>query len=191
VSKNFQVGIPISFSPLGLASEAVTDSSFGYSDSYFMSAFSIGLSLKYLIFTGGFEPFVSASPFVEPIGIDYSAVWTQTGSTSKVNGEYSGTMMGAVFKLGVDWHLDETLILTPFFGYAYDAPTQFTGNATYTNSAQPNGPSQLIVAPNPLDPGSGNSIQAQPKSTTPPPNSRPLQMDMSGLEAGVQLGAFF
>jgi tetratricopeptide (TPR) repeat protein len=191
LTKNLQIGIPFSFFPVGTASDSVSNQSGSEShvESSLISALSIGFSLKYLIFTGGFEPFISVAPFMEPIGIDYSSTDTASGTTTKVSGSYSGTSVGALFKAGADLHLDDTFVITPFFAYNFASPTQFTGNAAYVNSPQPNGHGTLEMAPNPIN--GQESITVLPDGATPPPNSRPLGMDLSGLEGGISFGAFF
>ncbi|MGH7739013.1 MAG: hypothetical protein ACREL1_02595, partial [bacterium] len=104
-------------------------------------------------------------------------------------GNYSGTTEGAVFKAGTDWHLDDTFVLSPFIGYVFASPTQFSGSVTYNDGSQPNGPSGLEMEPD--SGGGGDKIVPLAKGATPPPFSRPLAMDLSGLEFGVHLGAFF
>jgi tetratricopeptide (TPR) repeat protein len=190
LSKNLQLGIPFSFFPVGSASDSVSNKS-GTSvhiDSSLISALSIGLSLKYLIFVGGLEPYISVAPFMEPMDIEYSAWDTASGTTTKVSGSYSGSTVGALFKAGADCHLDDTFTLSPFIAYNFASPTEFLGNATYTNSSQKNGPSTLEIAP---DSNNRYVIVPVPQGSRPPPNGRPLEMDLSGLEFGISFGAFF
>ncbi len=191
LTKNLQIGIPFSFFPVGAASDSVSNQSGSDShvESSLISALSIGFSLKYLIFTGGFEPFILVAPFMEPISIDYNSTDTVSGNATKVSGTYSGTSVGALFKAGADLHLDDTFVITPFFAYNFASPTQFTGNATYINSPQPNGHGTLEMAPNPIN--GQDSITVLPDGSTPAPNSRPLGMDLSGFEGGISFGAFF
>lgn len=192
LTKNLQLGIPLAFCPMGSASESVSNSDGSESDinSYLISAFTVGLELKYLIFQGGdFEPFVSVTPYLEPISIDYSSWHTASGATQKIEGNYSGTTEGAVFKAGTDWHLDDTFVLSPSIGYVFASPTQFTGSVTYNDGSQPNGPSGLEMEPDAG--GNGDKIEPLPKGSTPPLFSRPVAMDLSGFEFGIHLGAFF
>ncbi|HET9869524.1 MAG TPA: tetratricopeptide repeat protein, partial [bacterium] len=123
LSKNFQVGIPFSFSPVGEARDEVSNTNKvdDYVDSFNITELSLGLDLKYLIFCGGFEPFVSVAPFFAPIAIDYGAQATSGGTTQKVTGNYEGDNVGAVFKLGADLHLDDTFVVTPFLGYVFSS----------------------------------------------------------------------
>ena len=190
LTKNLQIGIPFSFFPVGVSSDSVSNQSgsFSHVESSLISALSIGFSLKYLIFTGGFEPFILVAPFMEPIEIDYSSTDTVSGNTTKVSGSYSGTSVGALFKAGADLHLDDTFVLTPFFAYNFASPTQFTGDATYINSATPNGHGTLEMAP---DSNGQEAIYVLRDGSTPAPNSRPLGMDLSGFEGGISFGAFF
>jgi len=45
------------------------------------------------------------------------------------------------------------------------------------------------MAPNPVN--GQDSLYVLPDGSTPPANSRPLGMDLSGFEVGISFGAFF
>ncbi|HVM32682.1 MAG TPA: hypothetical protein VMU88_06075, partial [bacterium] len=180
----------VAFEPMGAATDKLTDTTSGdkASDSFILSSLCLGMSLKYLIFTGGFEPFISVSPFFEPIAIDYGGQSVVGGNGVNVSGSYEGDDVGALFKAGADIHLDESLVLTPFLGYNFSSPVQFKGNATYTGVAGKDGPSQLMMEP---DPKNRLIVTPQPLKDAPPPNSEPFSLDLSGFEMGLALGAFF
>jgi len=185
LGSSFEIGLPFAIFPVGTVTETVASTYGNYSSSYAVSAFSIGLDFRYLLLAGDFQPFIGAGGLLVPISIN--AAGNYYGSTS--SGSYSGTAAGGQVQLGVDWHLGDTFVVSPYGSYQFATANSFTGTSTTTSGGTSQTQSgQLMVVPNPPY---GNSIFFIQNGTTPPDGSRPLIVDLSGITGGLQLSVFF
>jgi hypothetical protein len=188
---SLEIGIPLAFFPVGTASDTISDAgnSYNLSESFVLSAFSAGLNIRYFLMKGDFRPFVAAGGLVMPISIGYSFSEIYTGYSSVGTGSFSGMAIGGQAQIGLDWHLGETFIVSPFVGYQVASAGLFTGNLSgMTNGTAISGPGSLQMEPI----GTlGEGISAATDGYALPAGSHPLQMDLGGIQAGVQISAFF
>jgi tetratricopeptide (TPR) repeat protein len=191
LSDNLEMGIPLAFGLIGNVTDKLSGSNFNGTDSYAISAFSVGGNLRYLIGKGSFQPFICAGFLVEPISIAYTL--NESGSSSPAtvfSANLTSVAVGGQISAGLDWHLGDTFVISPFAGFQLASTSSpFTGNATETvnGSTVNSGQAQLEMEP---VQNFGNQIILT-GNQTPPSGSRPFQMDLSGPVAGIELSAFF
>jgi Flp pilus assembly protein TadD len=181
LGQGLELGLPLSYFPVGTVTDTLQDNSgSSFKDSYDLSAFSVGLSVKYDFGKGDLQPFVLGEAFVEPMNIGYTV--TNPGNPPQSQ-SFSGIAIGGLLKAGVDWHLDDTFVVSAFLGYQATSSATFEG----TDASGATGTFELVPTPygNEIEPVGDND-----KSSLPP-GSRPLQVDLSGLIGGFQIGAFF
>jgi tetratricopeptide (TPR) repeat protein len=189
LGSSFELGIPLAILPVGEVSESATGSQQGndFSQSYTISAISIGLTGRYLIGLGkGLQLFVGGGPCLIPVIIDYN-LSTPSGLAS---GTFTSVGFGGQIQLGLDWHLGSTFVVSPFGGFQFASASAFTG--TITGSGNGGTPvsetGQLEVTTN----SNGSAIYfLQNGQTAINTNDRPAQVDLSGPFGGIQLSAFF
>ncbi len=206
LSQNFEIGVPWAVIPVGTASDTIQDNlGDTVTDSYNISAFAIGLNLRYLFGSGSFQPFIAGGPMIVPINIGYSAGATLGGTPYYTSsGNFTGTAVGGQVQLGLDWHLGDTFVISPFAGYQIASGNSFQATINSTGGASSGQTAQLQVIPTssgsaitPVSNGklilpvlNGNSGFLAAGSDAPA-GSRPLEMDLSGPFGGIQLSAFF
>ena len=100
IGTNLEVGLPLSYLPIGTVSDASQDNnSVTMTDSYNISAFSVGLNLRYFFLQGDWKPFVSAGGLIVPISIAYSSAATVENSYSySASGTFEGIDMEDKFQ---------------------------------------------------------------------------------------------
>ena len=188
---DFEIGLPFTIHPIGTVMDSSQDAN-GYSNvtSYNLSAFSIGLDGRYFISLGkGFQIFAAAGPLLVPVSISYTSTTTEPGLTSTQSGNFSSTAFGGQIQAGFDWHLGDTFVVSPMVGYQLMTADSFQGTLTtaQTGAQTTSSPGQMEVIPTP----NGNSIVVLANNLTFPAGSRPLQVDLSGLKAGLQISVYF
>jgi tetratricopeptide (TPR) repeat protein len=210
LSPNFEIGVPWAIIPVGTASDALQDSNgVTITDSYNISAIAIGLNVRYLFGSGSFQPYIAGGPLVVPINIGYSAAATTpspdpTFPSYTSSGNFTGVAVGGQASLGLDWHLGDTFVVTPFAGYQFASANSFQATVNSNSGASSGQTATLEVIPTsfgsvitPVSNGklilpvaNGNQVPLQVGSDAPA-GSRPLEMDLSGPFGGIQLSAFF
>jgi tetratricopeptide (TPR) repeat protein len=187
---NLEIGLPLAFFPVGTATDTIigTSSGLNYTDSYSISAFSVGLNARYFFMKGEIRPFVGGGALVMPISIDYKFSETSSGFSASANGSFSALAIGAQIQGGADWYLDKTFVISPFVGYQIASADPFKGTFSSTSFGTTTSyTGQLEMEPY----SNGYLIYADSDSYTPPSGSRPLKVDLGGIMAGIQLSAFF
>jgi tetratricopeptide (TPR) repeat protein len=194
LGSDFALGLPFAILPVGTATEGLQDNSgYNLSSSYDISAFSVGLDAWYFIPLGKtMQMFVSAGPLFVPISLNYQTNLTLGGGspvTTTQTGTFSSTGMGGQFQIGLDWHLGDTIVISPMVGYQLASGNGFQGslssaiNGTGTGSSQ----GQLELYSTPY----GNRIGFFANNQTVPSGATLLTVDLSGLKTGLQLSAYF
>jgi tetratricopeptide (TPR) repeat protein len=190
---SFEIGLPFAILPVGTVSESYSDSQGNTdSESYNISAFSIGLNARYLMNIGkDMQVFIAGGPRFIPISIDYKSSSSDTSGTfDSKSGTFTSSAFGGQIQLGLDWHLGDTFVVSPFGGFQFASANLFTGTLTDnpTGGTATSNPAQLEVTKT----SNGNQIYFLQKGQTPVSTSdRPVQMDLSGPFGGLQLSAFF
>ena len=191
LGNNLEIGLPLAFFPVGTASDAVSNASgsYAFNDSFAISAFSAGLNLRYILKMGDFQPFFAVGGLIEPISIDWTFNQTSGSDVETATGSFSGMAVGGQVQLGLDWHLGDTFAISPFAGYQFASANLFTGKA----KAVQNGTEKVYNGQLELQKVGENeyAIFFDSSDFNPPAGSRPLQMDLSGIKAGVMISAFF
>ena len=119
---------------------------------------------------------------------------------------FTGIAVGGQASLGLDWHLGDTFVISPFAGYQFASGNSFQSTVNNSNSsgASSGQTAQLEVVPtsngNVITPVSngkfilpvlnGGQLPFEAGSAIPS-GSRPLEIDLSGPYAGLQVSAFF
>jgi tetratricopeptide (TPR) repeat protein len=154
----------------------------------------VGLSVKARLLKfdrGRIRLFIEADPDVyfanlSVVNSDTSFGW----GFIPVNGNFSTTGFGAVFKLGVEWKPLPNSLVGFFAGYQLANLNGFTGTAAANGSTTPV-PGQLETERS----GSNTQIGFVPNGTTLtlPPGAQlaPTSLDLSGMLLGAQLTALF
>ena len=202
---DLQVGLPVNLMPVGTASDNLQDNNgVTFMDSYNITGLSIGLDLRYFFMKGDWRPYVCAGGLVAPINIEYSASANQgTTQLYSASGNFAGVAAGGQFSAGLDWHLGDTFVVSPFAGFQFAGGNSFQATI---NSGSPGAgqTTQLYVIPtsvgNVIAPVSNGKLVlpvlngSQPSLAADsdiPSGSRPLEIDLSGPYAGIQVSAFF
>lgn len=202
LSPNLELSLPLGFIPVGTADDNFAAPDLGeiFSDSFQISVFMVGLSVRYLIGTGDFQPFVSAGPLLVPISISYTSNLTNANGVYTGSGSFSSMGFGGQAQLGLDWHIGETFVLSPFAGFQVVTASGFT-SSNFSNSG--NGVNvagqnaQLEMVPtaygsNLLAVSNGYVAQSPAGVSLPAPSgAKPLTVDLSGVNVGLHLSAFF
>ena len=197
VSPNFELGLPIGYMPVGTAKNDIHNSNgVTFTDSLNISTVLVGLNARYLIGNDSFQPFIGVGPLLAMMNIDYQFDYKGVGQAS-ASGNFTGMGFGVQAQLGVDWHLGDTFVISPFAGYQLASANSFQSTVSGANGS--NQTAQLQVVPsvygNVITPvADGNlilPIYGGSASTQAPTGSRPLVVDLSGLKAGIQISAFF
>lgn len=191
LGSSFEIGLPFAILPIGTITDTTQDAN-GYNATtqYNLSAFSIGLDGWYFIPLGKeFQLFACAGPLFVPISIAYTGTTTNPGITSTQSGTFSSTGFGGQIQAGFDWHMGDTFVISPMVGYQWVTADAFQGtlSASPTVPSAASGPGQLEVIPT----SNGNAIEYLANNQTAPAGSRALQVDLSGLKAGLQISVYF
>ncbi len=142
----------------------------------------ISLKIRFLKFDRGrIRLFVEADPDayfanLSVVNSDTSTPW----GFIPVNGNFSTTGFGSLFKLGVEWKPLPNSLVGFFAGYQLANLNGFKGSANSVSG-------QLETERS----GSTTTIDFVPDGTTPPAGSQPLALDLSGMILGTQLTALF
>jgi tetratricopeptide (TPR) repeat protein len=209
LGNNLEIGLPLAVFSVGTVSDTIQDTSGDtLTDTYDISAVSVGLNLKYLFLSGDMQPYISAGGLVEPIAISYSAASTNLfneGYSYTMPGNFSGMAVGGQIQLGLDYHLGDTFAITPFVGYQFASagPLQSTTSAdTAGNEAGQTAELEIIPtsAGNVITPVSNgkfivpvlNGVQTPfAAGSSVPAGSKPVEIDLSGVKLGIGAAVFF
>lgn len=209
IGTNLQIGLPIAIMPVGAASDSLQDNNgVTVTDSYNITAVSLGVDVRYLFDMGDMQPYLCAGALVAPINIAYSASATlqpnPTFPPYTASGNFTGVAAGGQFSTGLDWHLDDTFVVTPFLGFQFASGNSFQANISSSNTGNSGQTAQLEIVPTsvgnvvtpvvngklmlPVLNGSQAPLEA---GSDVPPGSRPLAIDLSGPFFGIGVSAFF
>ncbi len=202
LSPNFELGLPIGMMPVGTASETTqNDSGFTMTDSYNISAFTVGVNARYLLGAGDIQPFIAGGILVAPISIDYLGTFgfpTDPNNYDSAKGTFMGMAFGGQAQLGLDWHLGDMFCVSPFVGYQVASAGDFSADVQGGG-----GKAQLSVVPtadgNLITPVAGGKFVMHVIDSKTvyfpgddvPAGTKPLSVDLGGVTAGVQISAFF
>jgi len=188
---SFGIGLPFAFLPIGSFSEAASDDNGNrFSSLYDISAFAIGLDAwGFLPLGKDFQIFAAAGPLFVPVNISYNSSSVWPGVTDAQNGIFSSTAFGGQIKTGIDWNLGPSFVISPMVGYQFVSANSAQGTLTnaQTGVATTVTEGQLEIIPTPK----GNGLIFLSNAQTAPVGARPLEIDLSGLKAGLQFSAFF
>ena len=201
LSPNLEIGLPIGMMPVGTASDNISDSGGDtVNDSFKISAFTAGVNVRYLLGAGDFQPFIAGGILVAPINIDYTSnIGNPAGTYYQASGNFTSMGLGGQAQLGLDWHLGDTFVVSPFVGYQVAS----AGNFTASIQGASGGTAQLSVVPTAdgkiITPvADGKLILPVVESTgvlaagsDAPAGTAPLTVDLGGLTAGIQISIFF
>jgi tetratricopeptide (TPR) repeat protein len=185
LNPQFEVGLPFAVLPIGNVSLASQDG-FGnmVSSGYSLNGFKIGPAVRLFSGKKPFQFFLAAEPFVCPINIKYNAETVQSGVTVTQAGSFSGMALGGLLQAGLDVSIGDHFKITPVVGYQVAAANSFTGSLTTANGS--NGEAgQLEFS------SIGQGIYFLANGQTPASGDTPVQVDLSGFQAGLFLSGFF
>ncbi len=189
---HFEVGLPVAYTPVGTVSETIQSSLYGNSSqSFAISAYSIGLNARYLAGEGDLQAFLAGGPLVVPVMMNVTCSNYPILTPFYPNGLGSGTgnfscvAVGGQAQVGLDWHLDDHFLVSPSLGYQWVVANDFTGTLAGSGNTVK---SRLEFNTNPVN---GSQITQVPVGNPDPSGMRPLQVDLSGIIIGLYLSAFF
>ncbi|HJT24658.1 MAG TPA: tetratricopeptide repeat protein, partial [bacterium] len=138
LTPNLQVGLPIAILPVGNASDNLQDNNgVTIKDSYNITAVAFGPDLRYFFGAGEMQPYICAGAVIAPINIVYSASATLQPNPFyppyTASGNFTGTAAGGQISAGLDWHLGDTFVVSPFAGFQFVSGNSF--QATVNNSS--------------------------------------------------------
>ena len=187
----FEIGVPFNILVIGKATQTFQDST-GYSQTiaYDVSAFSVGLNARYAFGNGIVRPFIGVGGLLAPIGMNYTNIVNTAppSTTTSLSGTFSGMAFGGQGQVGVDFHVGDPFVISIFGGYETATANSFKGSVTTSGtgtSTTDNG--QLGVATS----SSGPYITFLKDGDPAPTGFRPLQVDLTGILAGIHLSVFF
>ncbi len=189
VGPNFEIGLPFSIMPVGNVSSPSSGTS-GYADtiSYSISGFSVGLNGRFILGSGPLRIFAAGGGLLVPVGISYSDILNVLNNTTQISGNFSSLSFGGQAQLGFDFHVGEPFVVSLFGGYQSASANGFKGSvATSVNGTTTTDPGQLGV----FDDTNGKKVTFLKDGNAAPLNFRPLQIDLSGVLAGIHLAIFF
>ncbi len=185
-----EVGLPFCVMPVGKVTETSQNAT-QYNDarSYAISAFSVGLNLRYVFGSGPVRPFIAGGGLLVPITISLTDIVNYPSNpTSSTSGDFSGMAIGGQGQVGVDFHIGDPFVLSLFGGYQLASANSFKGSVTTSGSGPTttdNG--QLGV----FDDTNGKKIIFSDGSFAPPPGFRSLEINLSGVMGGIHLSVYF
>ncbi len=169
IGSNLEIGIPLSYLPVGKFTESYIYQGVAGSDSFDISAFSVGLNLRYLFGEGDIRPFIGAGGFVMPMSMDYSST-----PSNAMAGTYSSMGAGGQGQAGVDFRLGENAGISAYGGYETASADSFKNGSL---SLQ-----MVTIAANETFIGASSTTTA---------NSRPFKLNLSGPFGGIMIAGFF
>lgn len=179
---DIELGFLVAAIPVGTMSENYSNNGQTQSYSFGVTAFELGLNLRWLIGDGPVKFFIAAGPMLTPISVSYNATANQVPLT----GNFISWGFGGQAQLGIDIHVDNNISFGPFVSLQAVSADNFTGNVTdSTNNINTTG--TLYTLPN----GQWPAIVPVTAGQTVPSGATPTTIDLSGVVPGFHLSMFF
>ena len=191
-SPNFEIALGIGIFSVGKYSIDVTSQCLddptltdSIKKAYDVSAMPIGLSLGYSFGKGKVSPKIGA-------GVDYYSVKIKETTSIMLNfdpfgsygytGEYKASGVGGHFDFGLDFKFGSSVVMGPYFRYRMAKFTDFKGTITAGGETED---ATLMVDE------STRIIVPVPDDATDVTGVRPVDIDLSGLQIGLNVSVFF
>jgi tetratricopeptide (TPR) repeat protein len=182
LAQDIELGFVVAVMPVGTFSEQYSQGGITTSNSYEITAYELGLNLRWLIGEGPVKFFIAAGPLLAPISINYSNVMNDV----PINGNFTSWGFGGQVQLGVDFHVLGNISFGPFVTLQAISANNFSGDLIdNANNLDIN--ATLYTLPN----GQWPFIKPIPSSQTPPSGASPTTVDLSGIVPGFHLSMFF
>jgi tetratricopeptide (TPR) repeat protein len=182
LENDIELGLIVAVEPVGTFSEQYSQSGITTTNSYVITAYELGLNLRWLIGEGPVKFFIAGGPLLVPISINYSSVVNDVPTT----GNFSSWGFGGQLQLGVDFHLLGNISFGPVVTIQAMGANNFTGDLINNANNLDQG-ATLYTSPN----GPWPAIQPITTGQTPPAGSNPTNVDLSGIVPGFHLSMFF
>ncbi len=164
-----------------------------------ISSMNLGLGLKYMFGQGKLKPFLGLGAAYLPVKLTWSE--TMTPADLRLSGDFKATAIGLQLQLGADLAMGESFALTPYVGYRMAKAKGFSGTAAVAaGGLSASAAGKLVVyegtngnqtAFTPDDPAVATELAAYTGFPNPLPGARDLEVDLSGVQAGLMLSLFF
>ena len=182
LAQDIELGFVVAVMPVGTFSEQYSQGGTTTTNSYEITAYELGLNLRWLIGEGPVKFFIAAGPLLAPISINYSNVVNDV----PINGNFTSWAFGGQVQLGVDFHVLGNISFGPLVTLQAVSANNFSGDLIdNANNLDIN--ATLYTLPN----GQWPSIKPIPSSQTPPSGASPTNVDLSGIVPGIHLSMFF
>lgn len=178
MNAHLDIGIPLSYLPVGTVSYQVQSSVSGNSStSYGLSGQVGGLNVRVLAGNAPLQFFASGGPRLASMQV----LLNNSSASGSFSDQFNSLSVGAQAQVGVDWEFADNFILSCSGGYLWLHSGHLTGNFL-------NGLYRLEYDPNST---SGNLISLVPESGPDPQGMVPLDIDLSGPTGSMSLSLVF
>ena len=177
-------------------------------DSYNISAFAVGAQGRYTFSHGDFRPFFAAGVMGVPMQIAFSSTDYYVNSTfhyetDTTNGTFTAVGIGGMAELGLDWDLGDGFVVSPSVGYQFASASNFQAAVQSSSGSASQGQTVTLnvvqtdfgSAIEPVSNGKLMRVMYQKNAVLFPgdnaPSNSPMQVDLSGLKAVLQVGYNF
>jgi len=182
LEQDIELGFIVAVEPVGTFNEQYSQYGNTTTNSYTITAYELGLNLRWLIGEGPVKFFIAAGPLLAPISINYSS----TVNNVPITGNFSSWGFGGQVQLGVDFRMLGNISFGPFVTLQAISANNFTGDLI-DNSNNLDIGSTLYTLPN----GQWPSVRPIATGQTPPTGSNLTNVDLSGIVPGIHLSMFF
>jgi tetratricopeptide (TPR) repeat protein len=182
LENDIELGFIVAVEPVGTFNEQYSQNGSTTTNSYTITAYELGLDLRWLIGEGPVKFFIAGGPLLVPISINYNSTVNDVPTT----GNFSSWGFGGQLQLGVDFHVLGNISFGPVVTIQAMGANNFTGDLI-NNSNNLDVGAALYTLPN----GQWPSIQPIPTGQTAPAGSNPTNVDLSGIVPGFHLSMFF
>jgi hypothetical protein len=179
---DIELGFLIASIPVGTFTEDYEQGGNSTINSYAITAYELGLNLRWLIGEGPVKFFLAGGPLLTPISITY----TQSVNAVPETGQFVSWGFGGQLQLGIDFHVDNNIAFGPFVTLQAVSANNFTGNVT-DNANNVNTTGTLYT----LSGGQWPAILPVTAGQTVPSGASPTTVDLSGVVPGFHLSMFF
>jgi hypothetical protein len=205
LSKEFEGGLSVGILPMGTASDDISDGSGdSLTDSYQITAASIGVVGRFFVLDGDFKPWVAAGPLVVPVNVDYKYDYEVPSFSYSVSfaGPFNGFGLGVQAQLGIDIQVFDSVSFSVFGGYLVASANNLQGTLGQVSNI-PNVTTgsgvELDVVPTPegnvIVPVSNGYLcvptYGYNAGDKAPSGTRPAVVDMSGPLAGISVDIYW